>query len=411
MAETVHQQPGMLPLRRRPRWKRLVRFPLLGYRQYRIQRRINPVWTSLVAAWQLAALTLKREGRMPNSVNQAIADQLVERQFLAGRVETQERREVLALLALLEADLLAVLKTEDPFAIEQLARRRRAVEIMVRASMEPLITSRYAQIAAQVDAVLVRLAQAEARVTQQIINEATNEETLEDVPPAGLVRLAVTQTLFPSPAKPTDLSTTGADWWTRQGEGLAQRLGDQLLVSAALGESVAQATTKLTGTRAAGYQDGLMAKAREDAARLLRTQTTNALGEAHAAVGRVNPGQGLVLIHSSILDSKTSSICLGRHGLRFDPVTHEPIGHSVPYLNGVPYHPSCRSSILIVLRHGGPIRQEDAAQWLRRQGTAFQDALLGPTRARMFRADTLGSLKNLIDAATGKPLTLEELDA
>lgn len=35
-----------------------------------------------------------------------------------------------------------------------------------------------------------------------------------------------------------------------------------------------------------------------------------------------------------------SSICLSRHGLRFDPVTHEPIGHSIPYLQGVPYHPS-----------------------------------------------------------------------
>lgn len=83
-----------------------------------------------------------------------------------------------------------------------------------------------------------------------------------------------------------------------------------------------------------------MAKAREDAARLLRTQTTNALGEAHAAVGKVNPGQGLVLIHSSILDSRTRFICLGRHSLRYTVDTHEGIGHSVPYLSGVPYHPS-----------------------------------------------------------------------
>lgn len=242
---------------------------------------------------------------MAERVNQEIVDAFTARQILAGRVETQERQEVWALLVLLETDLLHVLKTEDPFAIEQLARRRRAVEAMVQESLEPLITARYAQIAAQVDAVLVRLAQAEARATQQLVNDATGEATVEDVPPGGLVRVAVTQTLFPSPTTPTDLATFGSDWWTRQGAGLTQRLGDQLLVSAALGETVTQATAKLQGTRAAGFQDGLMAKAREDATRLLRTQTTNALGEAHAAVGKVNPGQGLVLLHSSVLDSRT----------------------------------------------------------------------------------------------------------
>lgn len=276
---------------------------------------------------------------MAESVNQQIADAFVERHLRAGRVETQERQEVWALLALLEADLLAVLKAADPLVMEQLRARRVAVERLVREDLEPLIASRYAQIAAQVDAVLVRLAQAETRATQEIVNDVTGEETIEAVPPAGLVRQAVTQTLFPSPAKPTDLSTTDADWWQRQGEGLTQRLHDQLLVSAALGETVAQAAAKIQGTRANGYQDGLMGKAREDASRLLRTATTNALGEAHAAVGKVNPGQGLIKVHSAILDSRTSSICLGRHGLRY-AIENEPIGHSVPYLNGVPYHPN-----------------------------------------------------------------------
>ena len=50
-------------------------------------------------------------------------------------------------------------------------------------------------------------------------------------------------------------------------------------------------------------------------------------------------------------------------------------------------------------------------QWLRRRGPAFQDAVLGPTRARMFREGTLSSPRQLIDSATGKPLTLEELGA
>jgi len=47
------------------------------------------------------------------------------------------------------------------------------------------------------------------------------------------------------------------------------------------------------------------------------------------------------------------------------------------------------------------------AQWLRRQGTAVQDELLGPTRATMFRAGKL-TFTDLL-GAMGKPLTLEEL--
>lgn len=66
--------------------------------------------------------------------------------------------------------------------------------------------------------------------------------------------------------------------------------------------------------------------------------------------------------------------------------------------------------MLVVLRDGGPTLQENVTQWLRRRGPVFQDEVLGPTRARMFRDGKLTS-RALIDSATGKPLTLEELGA
>lgn len=153
-----------------------------------------------------------------------------------------------------------------------------------------------------------------------------------------------------------------------------------------------------------------MARARTDAATVVQTQVTNAVGEAHAATVRRNVTPQLILIHTSVLDSRTSSICLARHGLRFTADTHEPIGHSIPYLGGVPYHPSCRSSMQPGVRDGGPIPQASVTQWLQRRDTAFQDEVLGPTRAKMWRAGRL-TPRQLIEAATGKPLTLEELGA
>ena len=53
--------------------------------------------------------------------------------------------------------------------------------------------------------------------------------------------------------------------------------------------------------------------------------------------------------------------------------------------------------------------QDSLDSWLRRRDRAYQDAVLGPRRAQMWREGTLTG-KQLLDAATGRPLTLEELD-
>jgi SPP1 gp7 family putative phage head morphogenesis protein len=156
--------------------------------------------------------------------------------------------------------------------------------------------------------------------------------------------------------------------------------------------------------------DGLMAKAREDAARLVRTQTTNAVSEARVAVAERNGHQVRGVQHSSVLDARTSYQCIARHGLQYTIPDHAPIGHSMPYLNGPPYHPNCRSAMIPIIIGGGAVPQEGLNEWLRRRGRAFQDEVLGPTRARMWRAGSL-SPRHLIDSLTGKPLTLEELNA
>ena len=60
-----------------------------------------------------------------------------------------------------------------------------------------------------------------------------------------------------------------------------------------------------------------MAKARDDAARLVRTQTTHAVAEARVSVAERNAARVYAVQHSSILDSRVSSICMARHGLRY----------------------------------------------------------------------------------------------
>lgn len=345
----------------------------------------------------------------PVTTNQQIADALVRRQLLALRVESDLRRQVLQRLDVLEAELLAAIRSADPTQFALLTRRKREVETLVKDELDPLIQARYERIARMLDTALLRLAQSEARAVERIVNDEAEDEVITEQPSDRQLRAGVVQTLFPSAAKPTDQSTTGSDWWTRQAVSLSQRLSDSLAVSVSLEESLTQMTTRVRGTQQNGFQDGLMGKARQDAQRLLTTQVTNTLGEARASVARENAAR-LLVEHVSVLDSRTSEICLARNGLRYTADTHDGVGHDVPYLGGVPYHPNCRSSIVPVVQGGGAVARESTDQWLRRQSIQAQNDILGTGRAVRFRAGTI-SAKDLINAASGERLTLDKLDA
>jgi SPP1 gp7 family putative phage head morphogenesis protein len=344
---------------------------------------------------------------MAESVNQQIADRLTERQLLAGRVETSVRRQVWEPLRLLEADILAALKVADPTQFALLARRRREVEQLMAEEIDPLIQTRYAQIARLLDEAFMRLGQSEVKAVETIVNDVA-EDTVEELPSERRLRAGIVHGIFPSPVTASDFATTGRDWWARQGQSLSQRIGDSLTVGVSLEESLTDLTRRVSGTSEQGFQDGVMAKAREDAARLVRTQTTNAVSEARVAVAERNARQVRGVQHSSVLDARTSYQCIARHGLQYTVPDHAPIGHSMPYLNGPPYHPNCRSSMIPIIIGGGAMPQEGLNEWLQRRGPAFQDEVLGPTRAALFRASKL-TPRQLVDSATGKPLTLEEL--
>lgn len=346
---------------------------------------------------------------MAGAINQEISDKLLERQLLVGRVESSLRRQVWDQLRILEDEILRVLKSTDPTAFVLLARRRREVQRLMEEEVNPLIVLRYERLAPLMDEAMMRLARQETGVVQEVVNTATDAETITEMPSERQLRAGVVLGIFPSATKPTDFATFAQDWWKRQGESLSQRMSDSLTVGVAREESLTDLTRRVRGSADNAFADGLMGKARQDASRLLTTQVSHALSEARVAVGRVNASQ-VVLQHHALLESRNVCvICFVRHGKRYTAdAAHQPIGHALPYLTGVPYHNSCRCSMITVLSSGGAITDDTLATWLRRQGPAYQAAILGPTRARMFQAGKL-SPKDLLAATTGKPLTLEEL--
>jgi hypothetical protein len=175
------------------------------------------------------------------------------------------------------------------------------------------------------------------------------QETLVFDPVIALGALAVALRLTPFPSATTghQPSALASEWWSRQAVVLMQRVQDQLRAGILAGESPPELARRITGTPVLRGHDGLMAAARRSAEAVAQGQAAMAMTQGTEAVVGANAGRIAYLVHVTTRDDRTSRICLARDGKRFDPVTHAPIGHTLSYLSGPPYHFHCRSYIAL----------------------------------------------------------------
>ena len=131
-----------------------------------------------------------------------------------------------------------------------------------------------------------------------------------------------------------------------------------------------------------------------------------------------------------------STICIARSGKQYTVPEHEPIGHTLPYLSGIPYHFYCRSTFnpifptfeeLLGAKGRRFDQQLDALPegtrasmdgkipasttfdaWLKTQPASVQLHLLGKTRRALWQEGKL-TLSQLLEQATGRVLRIEEL--
>jgi SPP1 gp7 family putative phage head morphogenesis protein len=106
-----------------------------------------------------------------------------------------------------------------------------------------------------------------------------------------------------------------------------------------------------------------------------RTMLTGVWNHAREWLWRLNPRIDRVQWRS-VLDGRTSDICLNRHG-RIYPVRQGP---------RPPAHVRCRSMVIPIRRGEEPPVEEGFAGWLRRQPPQMVEEVLGPTRARAYLA-------------------------
>lgn len=206
------------------------------------------------------------------------------------------------------------------------------------------------------------------------------------------------------------------------------RIRDAIRIGYVEGQTVDEIVRRLRGTRAKGYSDGIIEIDRRNAESVVRTALSHTAGVTRDRFYEANTDLIKALEWVSTLDSRTTPECRVRDGLQYEPVTHKPVGHKVPWLSGPGrIHWGCRSTSVPVTKSwrelgididemdestrasmdGQVPAQVSYGDWLTRQSARRQDQILGATRGRLLREG--GVKPDRFYNERGRYLTLDEL--
>ena len=138
------------------------------------------------------------------------------------------------------------------------------------------------------------------------------------------------------------------------------------------------------------------------AAGLVRTVVMSMASDARMGVYSLFGAQGY--IHTSILDGKTSLMCLARSGAMWD-ANFEPINGTDFAFERPPLHRHCRSYIRPYF--GGDVAKVNQDSWLNSKTEKQQNDLLGKGKADLWRREVI-TFRDMLDQS-GRPLSLAEL--
>ncbi len=358
----------------------------------------------------MAPMLIDRPG---GSANESLVDLFMERAIDLLRVEAGTRDKILALLAEMEREIVAAMATIDPMGTERVRYQRERLAKLLDAVRES-IRAAYRTAETLLARELREVVDIEATWTARAMNAATFA-TFAD---AGVTRTMLVTLV-------SDILIQGAatkEWWSRQAAGLANRFADEIRRGMALGETNATIISRIRGP------GGVLQASRTSAERLVRASVQTAANVARESTYEKNADLIASVDWSSTLDTRTSIWCAVRDGLRYTPVDHRPIGHTVPWLEGPgKLHWGCRSTSVPRLKSwrdlgideddipdttrasmNGQVPADTTFEsWLRKQSDARQDAVIGAGKADLWRRGKI-TFRDLLDQ-NGRPMSTEAL--
>lgn len=205
-------------------------------------------------------------------------------------------------------------------------------------------------------------------------------------------------------------------WWTKQSADTAFKFASAVRQGIAQTETLNQIFKRVNDATDLANRNSIA---------LVHTSVMQVMNDANVAVIKQNANVAPTMRWLATLDSHTCLRCAPRDGLRWDTLTHKPIGHDIPYADA-PLHVGCRCRMIPVTRltdfgvgtelEGqrastfGPVKASTTfGEFLKRQSPEFQDEVLGKGRAELYRNGKI-TLRDLV-SGKGSPLTLKQLEA
>lgn len=289
----------------------------------------------------------------------------------------------------------------------------------LEATMTPMLTNlalgTYAQAGGEINQVL----------KVQLFSSTAPPTFYEKVMDRALIE---GQPLFTNPLKDGSPS-----WWMNLRSSTRDRISREVRKSLVLGESTQQATRRLIGThRNQLPTGGSLGVTRRQAEAVVRTSIHAVTNATRSQFYEDNTDVVQAVQSLATLDSRTTILCRSYDGMKWKLPDYIPMGaHGKSHIPP-PRHFRCRSTMMPVLAgldeidrkvkemgmkleenvrasaDGPQTRRLGTMQgWMANQSVEKQEAMLGKTRARLWREGKV-SLRQLVDNQ-GRVLRLDEL--
>ena len=340
------------------------------------------------------------------TANEKLQTAAIDHSFDGIRYQNQVVYKVIALLNRTDKDLFIQLTA----ALQQLPVSQFSVERLdsLLASVRQINSVAYQKIRHELSAELADLVAYEQGYQQQLFQNT--------LPVAFEVATApVAQVVSSAMARPFQ-GRLLSEWMAGLEAEKAAKIRDAIRIGYVEGQTIPEMVTRLRGTKAKQYQDGILEITRRNAETIVRTAVSHTANHTRQKFYEANDDLVKGWKFTATMDSRTSITCAALDGQVF------PVGEGPQ----PPRHPNCRSTSVPILRSwkelGIDLKEFPEStrssmdgqipanvtynEWLKGKDSTFQDKVLGPTRAKLFREGM--PVDRFVNKA-GDRLTLDEL--
>lgn len=339
------------------------------------------------------------------NLSDQLADSAITRQIRLQRYGAGLRNRVISLLEDAATDIIG--KLSGAKELTTFSRDRLTKQL---GDIRQLIDKYYQDIQGLTSVELQDLARIEAEWQIKTINTAVGADIVSAMPSEKVLgELAKDTLIMGAPSK---------DWWARQSGDAQFRFVNAMRMGVSQGETNAQLVKRFRETTEIS---------KRNAQTLVRTSVQQVAAEARRMTMKENDDVVKGIQQVSTLDGRTTDICIAYAGASWDLEGNPINGTTLPYNGGVTRHYGCRSAEIPILKtfrdigldidefpkgtrasmDGQVAADLSFDDFLKTKSKGFQDDLLGPGRADLWREKKI-TLTDLVDGQ-GRPLTLDQL--